>query len=89
VQVWHNYAFDRHMLANHGIEVRGFGGDTMHMARLVRACVLYVVLVYDTDACPSTCTLAAQWHAARLFGLGGYSLEGLTKDFLDRGKIGA
>eukprot|EP00177_Eucheuma_denticulatum_P005431 GFKZ01009875.1.p1 GENE.GFKZ01009875.1~~GFKZ01009875.1.p1 ORF type:complete len:839 (+),score=123.35 GFKZ01009875.1:241-2757(+) len=34
-KVWHNYAFDRHMLGNHGITVRGFGGDTMHMARLV------------------------------------------------------
>lgn len=34
-KVWHNYAFDRHMLGNHGINVRGFGGDTMHMARLV------------------------------------------------------
>ena len=34
-KVWHNYAFDRHMLANHGINTMGFGGDTMHMARLV------------------------------------------------------
>lgn len=34
-KVWHNYAFDRHVLANHGIVTRGFGGDTMHMARLV------------------------------------------------------
>lgn len=34
-KVWHNYAFDRHMLANHGITSGGFGGDTMHMARLV------------------------------------------------------
>jgi DNA polymerase I len=33
-KVWHNYSFDRHMLGNHGIDVRGLGGDTMHMARL-------------------------------------------------------
>jgi hypothetical protein len=33
-QVWHNYSFDRAMFGNHGIDVRGFGGDTMHMARL-------------------------------------------------------
>ena len=33
-KVWHNYAYDRHILANHGIVTRGFGGDTMHMARL-------------------------------------------------------
>ena len=35
LKCWHNYGFDRHILYNHGIDVRGFGGDTMHMARLV------------------------------------------------------
>ncbi|CAI2379738.1 unnamed protein product [Moneuplotes crassus] len=33
-KVWHNYGFDRHIFFNHGIDVQGFGGDTMHMARL-------------------------------------------------------
>ena len=33
-QVWHNYAFDRHVFENEGIRPRGFGGDTIHMARL-------------------------------------------------------
>lgn len=33
-KVWHNYSFDRHVLYNEGINVRGLGGDTMHMARL-------------------------------------------------------
>ncbi|KAK9789941.1 hypothetical protein WJX73_004973 [Symbiochloris irregularis] len=33
-KVWHNYSFDRHVLANCGIECSGFAGDTMHMARL-------------------------------------------------------
>ena len=28
-KVWHNYGFDRHVLYNHGIDVTGFGGDTM------------------------------------------------------------
>ena len=37
LKVWHNYSFDRHMLSNHGINCRGFGGDTMHMARLENA----------------------------------------------------
>lgn len=32
--MWHNYGFDRHLFYNHGIDVRGFGGDTMQMARL-------------------------------------------------------
>lgn len=34
LKVWHNYGFDRHVMFNEGIDVRGFGGDTMHMARL-------------------------------------------------------
>ncbi|GMF41287.1 unnamed protein product [Phytophthora fragariaefolia] len=34
LKVWHNYSFDRHVLFNHGIDVQGLGGDTMHMARL-------------------------------------------------------
>ena len=34
-KVWHNYGFDRHVFYNHGIDVKGFGGDTMHMARLL------------------------------------------------------
>jgi hypothetical protein len=33
-KVWHNYGFDRHVFWNHTIDVKGFGGDTMHMARL-------------------------------------------------------
>jgi DNA polymerase-1 len=32
-KVWHNYGFDRHVMCNEGIDCRGFGGDTMHMAR--------------------------------------------------------
>lgn len=35
LKCWHNYGFDRHVLYNHGIDVKGFGADTMHMARLV------------------------------------------------------
>ena len=34
LKVWHNYGFDRHVIYNEGINVLGFGGDTMHMARL-------------------------------------------------------
>ena len=34
LKCWHNYGFDRHILYNHGIDVMGFGADTMHMARL-------------------------------------------------------
>lgn len=44
LKVWHNYSFDRHIFYNHRIDVQGmtsmidirlgFGGDTMHLARL-------------------------------------------------------
>ena len=34
LKVWHNYGFDRHVLYNEGINVLGFGGDALHMARL-------------------------------------------------------
>jgi DNA polymerase I len=33
-KVWHNYGFNRHLFLNHGINVRGLGGDIIHMARL-------------------------------------------------------
>ena len=34
MKVWHNYGFDRHILENEGIRIKGFWGDSMHMARL-------------------------------------------------------
>jgi DNA polymerase-1 len=34
-KLWFNYGFDRHIFYNHGIDVKGFGGDVMHMARLL------------------------------------------------------
>ena len=34
-KVWHNYSFDRHVMANMDIHCRGFAADTMHMARLL------------------------------------------------------
>lgn len=33
-KVFHNWSFDSHMFANHGVHVKGFAGDTMHMGRL-------------------------------------------------------
>lgn len=34
-KLFHNFSFDRHVLENLGLELRGFAGDTMHMARLL------------------------------------------------------
>ena len=33
-KVFHNFSFDFHVLTNHGCEIGGFAGDTMHMCRL-------------------------------------------------------
>jgi hypothetical protein len=33
-KVFHNWSFDSHMFANHGVLVKGFNGDTLHMGRL-------------------------------------------------------
>ncbi len=46
LKVWHNYGFDRHIFYNHRINVQGFGGDTLHMARM-----------YDTSKLPNEFSL--------------------------------
>eukprot|EP00924_Labyrinthula_sp_SR-Ha-C_P009027 snap_masked-scaffold_2-processed-gene-10.27-mRNA-1 protein AED:0.04 eAED:0.04 QI:0/0/0/1/1/1/2/0/777 len=70
-KVWHNYSFDRHSLFNHGINVEGLEGDTMHMARL-----------WDTAR---TYSLEKSEEEEKNFNQG-YSLESLSEDLLDRGK---
>ena len=49
-QVWHNYSFDKHVFENHGIVPRGFGGDTMHMARLWNSSRLGSGLGYSLES---------------------------------------
>ena len=49
LKCWHNYSYDRHILFNHGINCKGFGGDTMHMARL-----------FDPSLMPGMYSLEAQ-----------------------------
>eukprot|EP00559_Dactyliosolen_fragilissimus_P004872 CAMPEP_0184867672 /NCGR_PEP_ID=MMETSP0580-20130426/27461_1 /TAXON_ID=1118495 /ORGANISM="Dactyliosolen fragilissimus" /LENGTH=1087 /DNA_ID=CAMNT_0027368095 /DNA_START=373 /DNA_END=3636 /DNA_ORIENTATION=+ len=68
LKVWHNYGFDRHVMWNEGILVKGFGGDTMHMARLE-----------DTSRARSAVNGGTG-------NGGGYSLEALTDDLLERRK---
>jgi DNA polymerase-1 len=46
LKVWHNYGFDRHIFYHHLINVKGFGGDTLHMARM-----------YDTSKMPGEFSL--------------------------------
>lgn len=70
LKVWHNYGFDRHVMWNEGIDVRGFGGDTMHMARL-----------QDT----SRLRMAAG-NGNGDGGATGYSLEALTHELIGRRK---
>lgn len=49
-KVWHNYSFDRAMMWRHGIDVKGFGGDTIHMARLWDAARTSVGKKYSLEA---------------------------------------
>jgi DNA polymerase-1 len=86
--VWHNYGFDRHMMGNHGIDVRGFGGGTNFETcenafyDIEHNPLFFFFLFFRVD----TMHMARLWDAARLFGGGGYSLEGLTRDLLSRTK---
>jgi hypothetical protein len=47
-KIWHNYSFDRHELWNHGIDCKGLGGDTMHMARCWNSALEKYSLAYLT-----------------------------------------
>jgi len=49
-KVWHNYSFDRAIMWRHGIDVKGFGGDTIHMARLWDAARTSVGKKYSLEA---------------------------------------
>ena len=49
-KVWHNYGFDRHVVENMDLTMNGFGGDTMHMARL-----------YDSADYGRTAATATRW----------------------------
>ncbi|KAL7574516.1 hypothetical protein ACA910_015872 [Epithemia clementina (nom. ined.)] len=60
MKVWHNIGFDRHVLWNEGIDVRGFGGDTMHMARLQNTSRLQYSLEKLTAILLSNQTAAAE-----------------------------
>ena len=63
-KVWHNYSFDRAVLYNHGIDCRGFGGDTMHMSRLLDAARLR----YSLEALTEDFLLRKKRSMRELFG---------------------
>lgn len=72
-KVWHNYGFDRHVMYNENVNCLGFGGDTMHMARL-----------WDTSRDKATGGGAGSGAGG---GGEGYSLESLSDYFTRQGSI--
>jgi DNA polymerase-1 len=75
LKVWHNYSFDRHIFYNHGINVLGFGGDTLHMARL-----------YDTSRMPNEFSLSklTEIYHDDLLKMREYYLKHFRKQYPDR-----
>jgi DNA polymerase-1 len=56
LKAWHNVGFDRHVFFNHNIDVQGFAGDTMHIARLWDASRRFYSLAALSDELLTNCT---------------------------------
>jgi DNA polymerase-1 len=78
LKVWHNYGFDRHIFYNHGIDVKGFGGDTLHMARM-----------FDTSKLPNEFSLQklSEIYHDELIKMRMYYLNYFSKFYTDNPKI--
>jgi hypothetical protein len=61
-QVWHNYSFDRAMMWRHGIDVKGFGGDTIHMYAALNPAFVCVCVCVCEYYSPNTRTDARTRH---------------------------
>ena len=74
MKVWHNYGFDRHIFNHHGIDVKGFGGDTLHMARM-----------YDTSKLPNEFSLQklSEIYHDELIKMRKHYLDYLKKKYTD------
>jgi DNA polymerase-1 len=81
LKVWHNYGFDRHIFYHHGINVQGFGADTLHMARM-----------YDTSKLPNEFSLGklSEIYHDELIKMRKYYLNYLRKLYsTDQDKLNA
>lgn len=61
-QVFHNYAFDYHMFANHNIYIQGFAADTMHMARLWNSCMDKLILTHTLTDAHNSANAHGRWR---------------------------
>lgn len=69
LKVWHNYGFDRHVMWNEGIDCQGFGGDTMHMARLQDTSRLKSGMGYSLEALTSELVGMRKRPMKEIFGV--------------------
>ena len=69
LKVWHNYGFDRHVMWNEGIDCQGFGGDTMHMARLQDTSRLKSGQGYSLEALTSELLQQRKTPMKEIFGV--------------------
>eukprot|EP00980_Cylindrotheca_fusiformis_P015853 scaffold4637_cov128-Cylindrotheca_fusiformis.AAC.24 len=84
-KVWHNYGFDRHVMWNEGIDCQGFGGDTMHMARLQDSSrgKSGEVLGYSLEALTSTILDIRKRPMKEIFGVPRMRMDGTPGSIID------
>lgn len=83
LKVWHNYGFDRHVMWNEGIDCQGFGGDTMHMARLQDTSRLKAGQGYSLEALTSELLKKRKRPMKELFGVARARKDGTAGNILD------
>lgn len=85
LKVWHNYGFDRHVMWNEGIDCIGFGGDTMHMARLqdTSRAKTYQGLGYSLEALTQELLGARKKPMKEIFGVPRLRKDGTEGSIVD------
>ena len=83
LKVWHNYGFDRHVMWNEGIDCQGFGGDTMHMARLQDTSRLKSGQGYSLEALTSELLQQRKKPMKEIFGIPRPRKDGTPGSLLD------
>lgn len=83
LKVWHNYGFDRHVMWNEGIDCQGFGGDTMHMARLQDTSRLKSGQGYSLEALTSELLQRRKRPMKEIFGVPRTRKDGTPGSLVD------
>jgi DNA polymerase-1 len=83
LKIWHNYGFDRHVIWNEGIDCQGFGGDTMHMARLQDTSRLKSGQGYSLEALTSELLQKRKRPMKEVFGVPRTRKDGTAGSLVD------